>query len=418
MSSRVTNPNPQSPSGLNRAASWLEECENNHGSKCGVPGPVPLPSRVLDLSGSKIRLRETTDGEMGKYAALSYRWGGPQDFQTTLGTLQRKLSGFSHESLPATLQDAVTITRKLGMRYLWVDSECIIQDCEVDKARQVSMMSSIYRNAHVTICAGHSENADAGIFTNVSDPDTGLWPNLVPMNYCLANQKAESIKAALQMPSEKTSTIWLLAEDRSLSTTHIDELARRGWCLQEHLLSPRVLYYGRWAQWRCRCTTESEGGFYAENEFGPEERRLTDALLRLPAGSADLHMTVLLQRGWYRLVNDFAQRKLGLASDRLPAIGGVATAIHRITGAEYLAGLWRDNLLHDMLWYADTRDWLCRPDVWRAPTWSWASVEAPVVYAHFSDDAMPVAVVHGCQATPAPEHNAFGEITAGTLELR
>lgn len=65
-------------------------------------------------------------------------------------------------SLPKSFQDAVTVTRKLHIRYLWIDSLCIIQDDNEDWERESSRMASIYQNAHVTIAATAAENSQEG----------------------------------------------------------------------------------------------------------------------------------------------------------------------------------------------------------------------------------------------------------------
>jgi hypothetical protein len=48
--------------------------------------------------------------------------------KTTKSTLDDHLRGIDVRSLPQTFQDAIVFTRKLGMRFLWIDSLCIVQD--------------------------------------------------------------------------------------------------------------------------------------------------------------------------------------------------------------------------------------------------------------------------------------------------
>ena len=402
---------------MKQAKIWLEECVRNHGDSCGSSG-ADLPSRVIDVSQDTLRLYQTSPGENGRYAALSYCWGGPQPYMTTTATLPARISGFQVGDLPKTLQDAVAVTRQLEIRYLWVDAMCIVQDSVVDKAHEVSCMATVYRNAHVTICASSASSADSGFLQDFSDPETASWGSLVPLAFPIPNKDAESVKDILGMPRTDMGTIWLLDEDESFMNWD-DPASKRAWCLQERVLSPRFLSYGRWPTWRCSRATRSDGGFFLEqSKSGPDSRKLTDALLkRTSTGGTDLFTIHQLQRAWYKLLNDYSKREIGIDADRLPAIGGIAAAISRISGVGYVAGLWQNNILYDLMWYADTREWLSRPPEWRAPSWSWASVNAPVEYGRIADDATPLATVRSCESLPAPEHGAFGEVVGGTLEI-
>ncbi|KAF1924124.1 heterokaryon incompatibility, partial [Didymella exigua CBS 183.55] len=66
--------------------------------------------------------------------------------------------------LPKTFQDAVLVTRALGLRYLRIDSLCTLQDSHTDWEREASRMASVYMDAYVTISAAASSNSDGGLF--------------------------------------------------------------------------------------------------------------------------------------------------------------------------------------------------------------------------------------------------------------
>ncbi|KAH6648112.1 heterokaryon incompatibility protein-domain-containing protein, partial [Truncatella angustata] len=148
-----------SPLGSSIAQNWIDVCASSH-AECPSPVPLPLPTRVIEIVDEhNLRLSSSGGGgggfnsAVGRYVALSYCWGGPQEFATTKERLQTLEDGFKASQLPQTLQDAVTVTRSLGVRYLWVDSLCIIQDSEEDKSSELPMMASYYKNAYVTVCA-------------------------------------------------------------------------------------------------------------------------------------------------------------------------------------------------------------------------------------------------------------------------
>lgn len=110
-----------------------------------------LPKRLIDVGkeGSDIlpRLHETRINESAQYVALSYCWGGKHGSITTKETLESHIQELPLEKLSKTIVDAITITRGLGIRYLWVDALCIVQDNLDDMISQINAMGSIYQNA-------------------------------------------------------------------------------------------------------------------------------------------------------------------------------------------------------------------------------------------------------------------------------
>jgi hypothetical protein len=93
-----------------------------------------LPTRVIDV-GSPEGNREprlvVTNGAFGSWVALSYCWGGESIFKLKASNIHDMLSGIPLENFPATLRDAVHITRRLGLRYLWIDALCILVSMEI-----------------------------------------------------------------------------------------------------------------------------------------------------------------------------------------------------------------------------------------------------------------------------------------------
>jgi hypothetical protein len=121
------------------ARKWLADCSANH-PDCETNSQPPLPTRVIDVSESDdvLKLHQSGPEDKGAYAALSYCWGSEQPEQTTTANLNRYLAGFRCSDLAQSLQDAISITRQLGIQYLWVDSMCIVQDDKDDVTRRSS----------------------------------------------------------------------------------------------------------------------------------------------------------------------------------------------------------------------------------------------------------------------------------------
>jgi hypothetical protein len=131
---RPINLTPISDSTLRQARGWLDECMQNH-DECQKPDTSFTPTRLVEIIPkdfrSAFRLCET-GSQYRSYAALSYCWGGDQAFKTTLKSLPAYLEEIP-EDLPQTLLDAIYVATQLGLRYVWIDALCIIQDSDEDK---------------------------------------------------------------------------------------------------------------------------------------------------------------------------------------------------------------------------------------------------------------------------------------------
>jgi hypothetical protein len=76
------------------------------------------------------------------------------------------MRGIPVQSMPQTFKDAVKITRKFGIRYLWIDALCILQDSKSDWEVQATEMAAIYRNSVFTIAADNATDSSGGCFAN------------------------------------------------------------------------------------------------------------------------------------------------------------------------------------------------------------------------------------------------------------
>jgi hypothetical protein len=126
-----------------------------------------LPARVLDLQGtgdSKVSLKET-NGERAPYITLSHCWGSVQPLITTTSTLHSHKDGIEWPHLPKSFQDAITITRGLDIRYIWIDSLCIVRGGGADWAAESVKMGTIYENSYLTIAATAATDGTNGCFT-------------------------------------------------------------------------------------------------------------------------------------------------------------------------------------------------------------------------------------------------------------
>ncbi|EIW52281.1 HET-domain-containing protein, partial [Trametes versicolor FP-101664 SS1] len=346
------------------------------------------------------------------YLALSYVWGEEQPHQTTTSNVSAYSAGIDAFLLPQTIRDAISVTRTLGFQYLWVDSLCIVQDSDEDKLHELGRMHLIYRYAYFTIIAASAERVSDGFLQHRrANHDITL-----PFLYAPTSTLGEVY----------VCPTYTRADNMINNYSHAWEpISARGWCLQEYLMSPRSLIYtSQTLQFRCQTTTQNIGG--AVHEAG-DERRLPDKLFLADAPPAARISKEWLdvRKAWMSVVEDYTRRTVGVSADKLVACGAIATEFQRVLCTDYLAGLWRDTLLIDLLWHKEEGADIPRPSAYRAPSWSWAAVDGKVALGHGlwlgmrpSADSGPVAEVVRCEVTLEDTALPFGQVTSGTLTLR
>ncbi|KAK0613663.1 heterokaryon incompatibility protein-domain-containing protein, partial [Immersiella caudata] len=146
--------------------SWVDSCNKSH-HKCKTARPG-LPKRVLDVGtptgGGVIRLcrSESAPSNDKRYVALSHCWGATPLPKTLTSNVEERREGIEFSHLPRSFQDAVTVTRSIGIRYLWIDSLCIIQDDQTDWQVELSRMADIYNNANLVIAASQAVDSTVG----------------------------------------------------------------------------------------------------------------------------------------------------------------------------------------------------------------------------------------------------------------
>lgn len=143
-------------------------------------------------------------------------------------------------SLPLTIQDAVIVTRQIGLKYLWVDALCIIQDSVEDKDAEIRRMAQIYMDSFLTICAASASSSDDGFLAPKPSPRS-LEPDSVPYQFQLPIACPDGGVDVVGVEY----CIW----DNGTSPEPLDH---RAWAYQEQILSRRTLTYGMSTlTWRC-----------------------------------------------------------------------------------------------------------------------------------------------------------------------
>jgi Heterokaryon incompatibility protein (HET) len=320
---RIVAHNSQSPGCLQFIQECLRNCCSLH-KACCQPQDKILPKRVLDigLDNSSMSLR-ITDHERANYAVLSYCWGKTDKMLRTTGSnLEKFESKIPWDDLPRTLQDAIVVVRQLGLRYIWIDCLCIIQDRISDWEVEASKMAAYFQNAHITIAATAAPHADFGIFAE--------RPKIYrPRIIILADSDGEEHQINVQR-SNLINTLY----------DSYGPLCDGAWAYQENVLSTRVIHFTKVGIiWECRTEMIFEDGWPVEHwsDNGLIERFLTKATSRS-------------KQCWMDMVTSYSHRNLTFVTDKLPAIAGIATQLQKQTGFRYTAGLWQETLLHDLMW--------------------------------------------------------------------
>ena len=337
-----------------QAKEWLLNCLEKHSHKCSAyQYQYPLPKRILDLGDfpDGIRLLENST-HTRPYVCLSHCWGDSahHPLQTTSQNLLSHKRGIKFADLPKTFQETATAVHRLGYRYLWIDSLCIVQDDEEDWRVQASSMANIYQGCLFTIAANAAPNSSHGLFSHLSPGARGMSLSVV------TEEKADN-------------NVWIhqnLEHER-------ETLGFRGWVLQERVLSPRTLYFGKdELLWECLEATACQC-------VGPLEP-LDSMKNRIHLGSEGRPTaTRQLNGDWYQVIAEYTRLQLSHEGDVFPAISGVAKHFRTMLKSQYIAGLWRNNIFNDLCWFVlsseDNKLSLARrPAKWRAPSFSWASV--------------------------------------------
>lgn len=402
------------------ARSCLDACYQTH-KTCRGPRAGFLPTRLIDVgdatrSGNKISLVDAEDIKAPgvSYIALSHCWGRVSpECCTTRETYKDRTTEIPWDLLPKTFQDAVQVTRELNYQYLWVDSLCIIQQDGQDWQHESGKMLDVFANAAVTLAAVHSFNSNGGLFASNDESNDSLLCSL----RWTSKVGVEEAKIGGVLDKDKFGTYSRpLHLRRSLPRFHTwktqdlpaeSPLFTRAWAYQERLVSPRVLYFTKqellWECFEgsyCACTGDSHA-------ISPKQNH------RRAVINSDCHAR------WRDVVAEYSRLDLTLEKDKFPAISAVAVQIQQIRPkANYLAGLWSDSLVRDLLWRTldSARG---RPASQIAPSWSWASVKSGVEYSTYNIQPLVDAVTAECvyAGSKLPESPHMECVVSGAVAL-
>lgn len=373
----------------------LEQCSRKHLWCHTSTGSHTVPTRLLKIYDDHVQLVEPSNPRKKDYTCLAHRWASEdtsegenqkaksyimsRGCQTLRFNHHKHLQGLSINELLPTYRDAIFVTKALGLEYLWIDSLCIIQDNDEDVRIQIAQMGNIYANSYVTIAADTGNDHTRGFLST-------------------RNWKWRAHHEAIPNPSGPHHSLYFRERPthRNLSWSG---LFSRAWCLQERLLSTRIVRFQTdEVIVECNQDLVCECGSPPAGHQGPWENLSDLAHLHdKPAFARHVFTRTAAQdnTSWHDLVHAYSQTHLTRETDRMNAFAGIVSRFQGLMGkhCRYLAGLWSKSLLRDMLWYTSTPSIPLHhaSPATTVPSWSWMSI--PLGDTHIRYPNLPVVEI-------------------------
>jgi hypothetical protein len=389
---------------------WLNNCRRNH-PRCSMNGSFlhdathPYPTRLLEIHRDKVKLVEHLAvpplAPRSPYAILSYCWGDGHTMTTTSANLAYHVGGFPWMALPQTIQDAVLVCFRLGIKFIWVDALCVLQDSPEDWASECARMGDYYSCAVITLSALDASSVHEGFLSSRAPLSTArlfrsVWD---PHGY------------------GGHPEIWIRQSPPTLGTVMLNApLSRRGWALQERVLSTRIVHFAKSELlWEC-LTCSAQEGLTELNDHRQDCSNIQYSgasdfkrALFIPSPSDHYNIAHGAFAIWQRFVVEYSTRKLTRPEDRLPAIAGLARILAERTDSPYCAGIFGHDLI-ELAWQeAVTGN---PPALAPAPSWSWARPNSRVKFPFYDQDRLvstvdvrfegyDSSILHGCLVVSA-----------------
>lgn len=334
----------------------------------GAQGSNDLPIFLVDTR-SMAQLR---DAERPlKYICLSYCWGAAQPpLKTTTGTIECYKAGIPIDSMPRVFRDAVLVTRTLGIRYLWIDALCIIQDCHGDWHNEAAAMTDVFSHSWMTIGAAAASSCHETLFHPRQD---------VSINIDFRSSIKRKIKGTISILL--LSGAWDLPLEADLKNSTWNT---RGWVLQEQKLPQKLLIFGE-KMLHFKYYPFMFHEYYRDHDYCTKTELSPD-----------------IREDWTRVMRVYSPRKLSKGSDKLAAISGLVKAIRQDLEKEggpatYIAGIWlaeNAKVGEQLTWFIENPTFSfgqllhyhSDPQQYIAPSWSWAALNEPVEISVFGGE--------------------------------
>ncbi|CAN9468980.1 unnamed protein product [Alternaria alternata] len=350
-----------------RVRAWLGRCLMDHKGECGLPQPDPYHAgfRAIDVETRCVVEELDASKSTGVYVALSYVWGKSAQLLNTAETRDRlgQPGGLSdsHADIPQTIKDAMILTERLRIKYLWVDALCIRQDDDVDRGAQLDQMDQVYSRALITIVGACGKDCNSGL-AGVQPGSRSFVPEIETVEGIQLSPFAEPFRASI------LSSEW----------------DTRGWTLQEKLLSHRVIVVTPTQMfWKC-----ANGTWYEDCWLETPECHTIDEEHRwhfFDDESADC-----FDRYRY-LATAFVFRRFTHESDAEKAIKGINNKLSTGLGSAFHCGVPEKYLDAVILWdWPGVYNLMLLPRMEYFASWSWIALTMNDADSIVKNDSSPV----------------------------
>ncbi|KAF1968019.1 HET-domain-containing protein, partial [Bimuria novae-zelandiae CBS 107.79] len=363
---------------------WLKDCNEAHlNCRRLSSDPTFVPKRLVDLELEhleSIRVVDTTEhGIKGPYLTLSHSWGPPTFLQLKRENESILMGpGVRITELTPNFLQAITVARFLGMRYIWIDSLCIMACSGGDFSTEGQLMHQIYRYSYCNIVAADSEDSQGGLFRK-RDPES-----IMPV----------SIEA--DGSGKLGRGTWMVLKDdlwnKDLLATKI---YTRGWVFQERMLAPRILHFaGSQIFWDCStisaCEVLPKGLPHAIDAGASIDRHWRGRMQIASTAAQSKYQQPLvgayddsIESFWSSALLNYTSCNLTDQGDKSVAIWSIAKLVRDVLDEKYGGGLWEHRLEEQLAWHVRdvARNHMSRlPELQHLhPSWSWVSLKGPII---------------------------------------
>jgi len=326
---------------------------------CRSTVQMTYPARFLDLDASdapssSIKLvRSDQIGEPPspiRYVALSHCWGSPTKppLKTTRDNHSDHMRDIPLAALSRTYQDAIRVTRTLGVRYLWIDSLCIVQDDAADWMAEAVKMAHVYQGSHVTLAATASSDGDGGLSLDPPASATRVHVTFNNNNNNNNNNTEDGPRSG-RHGGEYPTACFVRHPVGSAKEIWDAPLSKRAWVLQEQILSPRLIHFTTHQMYyQCHSGLESEDGTLQDDHLSSLQSHPYRG-----HGLRAMDTPARAVRTWWSWVAEYSSRSLTFAADRTAAIAGIVSYYQGTVGDAPILGLWEGTLWYDLSWQVE-----------------------------------------------------------------
>ncbi|KAI0432395.1 heterokaryon incompatibility protein-domain-containing protein [Xylaria sp. FL1042] len=353
---------------------WLDDCDDKHPG-CDLQSIdtslMRVPTRLIDVreKGSPtVRLVETSHSQRNqiqhfRYFALSHPWGDKAEhnhYCSTRENIGHHKAGINIDILPGTFKDAVQVTRELGVRYLWIDSLCIVQGENGDFDEEAIHMETVFSTAYCVLAATRARGSSSGFLATRT------------------NRKVVKLERSGECPLYVCESI-----DNFQRDVIEGPLNKRGWVFQERALARRTIYFAENQNyWECgegvRCETmtrmkNNQAALLGDPKF---PKVVTDS----PKGGQI--------RLYEHLYKQYSRLQFTKIYDRPLAIAGLEQRLIRAFDTQGGYGIFARYFGRSLLWQ---RDVVFAPQgiipiqfpksqKYKVPSWSWMAYEGAITF--------------------------------------